>query len=216
MDKCKMEIHFAMSCPVYICSLPTSSTTTSTTTTTAAPPTPPSHPITPAAYGTSVACNLIFAAAIVTLAVKLCKRPTQRTPIIRPRPTSFPNPLFRDPEENDPLMAEIAFRGPRRQPDYGLQGFDAAQRRLVEGSDPATLELQPSAPPPSYEASIFERDVEIGGSRSDSNASAIMQPRENPFTGLVSAFDRLFKKRVTEDPLSDQPDPADGITSADL
>ena len=169
-------------------------------------------------YGTSVACNLIFAAALVTLIVKLCKRPAPRAPIIRPR-AGFANPLYRDPEENDPLLARLAFRRPRREPDYGLQGFDAAQQRL-DGSGPATLELEPSAPPPSYEASIFERDVEdvqISGSRSESTASTTsQQPRENPFSGLVSAFDRLFKPRLNEDPLSDLPDPADGITSADL
>lgn len=216
-----------MNCPVYICTLPSSSTSTTTTTTTAPPPSPPSHPITPGMYGSSVACNLIFSAAIVTLIIKLWKRPAARTPIIRPRPQGFQNPLYRDPEENDPLLARLAFRRPRREPDYGLQGFDAAQNRLVAGSQAATLELEPSAPPPSYEASIFERDIELGGSRSDidlggsrsdtASPSSVTQPRENPFTGLVSAFDRLFKrKEQNEDPLSDLPDPDDGITSADL
>ena len=219
-----------MDCPVYICTLPTSSTTTTTTTTTAGPrPTPPSSPITPGMYGSSVAVNLIFAAALVTLIVKLCKRPTPRTPIIRPRSTGFQNPLFRDPEENDPLLARLAFRA-RHQPDYGLQGFDAAQQRLA-ASNPATLELDPSAPPPPYAASIFENDdVELGGdlelgpSRSDTPSTiSHAQPRENPFEGLVSAFDRLFKRKrgdqeaaSTRDPLSDSPDPIDGITSADL
>ena len=209
-----------MNCPVYICTLPASSTTT-TTTTTPAPPTPPSHPITPAMYGTSVAFTLIFAAAVVALLIKLWRRPAYRTPIIRPRPTGFRNPLYRDPEENDPLMAALAL-GPRN-PDYGLQGFHAAQNRLVEASEPATFELEPSAPPPSYAAAILggdidgdiDGDIELGSPRSE--VTTVSGPRENPFTGLVSAFDRLFKRNQSqnEDPLSDVPD-HDGITSADL
>ena len=232
-----------MNCPVYVCTLPPASTTTPATTTTGSPrpgPTPPSSPITPGMYGSSVAVNLIFGAALVTLIIKLWKRPAPRTPIIRPQSTGFRNPLFRDPEENDPLLARLGFR-PRREPDYGLQGFDAAQQRLA--STPATLELQPSAPPPAYPgtlevevehsgpppayaASIFETDVELGDdlelgpSRSGTTSPTSEQPRENPFEGLVSAFDRLFKRKKTErqnrDPLSDSPDSIDGIASADL
>ena len=213
-----MEIHFGMNCPVYICTLPTSSTTSPTTTTTASPPIPPSHPISPAMYGSSVAITLIFAAAVVVLLVKLWRRPAHRTPIIRPRPSGFANPLFRDrdPEENDPLMAALAF-APRRNTNYGIQGFDAAQNRMVEASDPATFELEPSAPPPSYAAAILERDIELGDSRSETVSPTPSGPRENPFTGLVSAFDKLFKrnKPETEDPLSDLAE-HDGITSADL
>lgn len=218
-ELCKEELHYNLpNCPIYFCTFPGS---TSTSTTPAPKPGPPS-PISPAGYGSSIALNVVFGALLVSLCLKkIFKRTEPFRPIIRSQargPTSFENPTFRrDPEENDPLLARLAF-GRRQEPptnDFGLQNFDAAEARFVSFDDPAIFE--PSAPPPPYasctpsiaplpssvEIEIDPRmhplDEAIGAAATpelESAPSRSAPPR-------VSAFDRWFRNKKYTVPLED-------------
>ena len=226
-ELCKEEIHYNLpNCPVYFCTFPSSSTTS----TTPAPKPGPPSPISPAGYGSSVALNVIFGALLVSLALrKIFKRREPFRPIIRSQgqgSSGFENPTFRtgrDVEENDPLLARLAFRrrSDYRTNDFGLQNFDAAAARMVSFDDPATFE--PSAPPPPYTSCApsttsglatargsVDIDIDSLGHLEHPLDEAIREGAPQPLSeaaapssGGLSAFDRWFRKKKYTVPLED-------------
>lgn len=231
LELCKIELHLEMSCPVYLCSFP-DTTTTTTASPGPLPPTPPSFPITPAKYATSVAFNVILTMVAVALALRLMKRQRPFRPIIRPRASSsFENPTYRDPEENEPLFARRGFGQQHPLDDaIALHGFEAAEARLMASTDPATFE--PTAPPPPYSPPVGnvqfqDVDIELGplqntlgavgtASIEDSTSEHSSDVKSGSF---FSAFDRFMRKKQktqVRDPLTDVDIGRPDITDAHL
>ena len=82
LELCKIELHLEMSCPVYLCSFP-DTTTTTTASPGPLPPTPPSFPITPAKYATSVAFNVILTMLVLHGTMVISKQSKTRLQVVK-------------------------------------------------------------------------------------------------------------------------------------
>ena len=221
-ELCKEELHYDLpNCPIYFCTFPSTPTEPTTTTTKPAPP----SPISPAGYGSSVAINVIFGALFVSFCLtKIFKKREPFRPIIRGQTRhGFENPTFqvgRDAEENDPLLASLAFsrRSQHRTNDFDLQNFEAAASRMIDRDDPATFE--PSAPPPPYASCAPSISLAPAASSSSFGTSITIDPNDHPLDQaldeamaqagrapsggrFVSAFDRWFRNKKSTVPLED-------------